>query len=85
MSWIDDHDDFGPDEYGDNEVFVLVFERVKTETKKAWLVVFEQDGLEAVEAGLPKSECVLNTQKSEIEVPSWLAYEKELEKYEKED
>jgi len=84
MPWKDDHDDFGPDEYGDNDVFVLAFERVKAETKKAWFVIFESDGLEIVEAWLPKSECVLNTQKSEIEVPSWLVYEKELEKYEKE-
>jgi hypothetical protein len=85
MSWIDDHDDFGPDEYGDNDIFVLFFERVKTETQKAWLIIFESDGLDIVEAWLPKSECVLNSKKLEIEVPAWLVYEKELEKYEKED
>jgi len=85
MSYDPDYDDFDPDE-GADDGMVLSFERVKAETKKAWLVVFESDGLEIVEeAWLPKSECVLNTQKSEIEVPSWLVYEKELEKYEKED
>lgn len=87
MSDIEDHyPDFWleDDESGSTELLTLHFENVKAETKRAWLIDFgmKEDSLDDVEHWLPKSQCSLNRAKKQIQVPEWLAIEKEIESYE---
>lgn len=81
----EDFPDYG-DEYGErpgSEMLTLHFESVKAETRAAWLIVFGMDDdLNDVEHWLPKSQCSINRAANEIEVPEWLAEEKEIESYE---
>lgn len=77
-----DYDDYEGE--GGWELITLHFHAVKSETKAAWLIDFgmKEDSLDDVEHWLPKSQCSLNREKKLIQVPEWLAIEKEIETYE---
>jgi hypothetical protein len=79
MSYLDDHEYDFWDVDGDDVALVLRYDRIKRETKNAWLVEFGE-GLEAEEVWFPKSQCSLMGGK-EIEVPEWLVLENELEDF----
>jgi len=52
---------------------VLPFDDILKETDSAWLLDFGY-----IEVWLPKSQCEMDEDENTIEVPEWLAIEKEL-------
>jgi hypothetical protein len=58
-----------------NEILHFAYDTVEHETDKAWLVKLA----DSEKAWFPKSQCILNEGDSIIEVPRWLAEEKEIE------
>lgn len=80
MSQYDEDGDRFYDE-DDQDMVYLKFRLVKQETKSAWLVEFGE-GLDAEQAWLPKSQCVMIDTET-IEVPEWLVIEKDLDLFEK--
>ena len=61
----------------DQERIVLTYDFIEHETKSAYLIVFGE-----TEVWLPKSLSILDTKNVTIEVPLWLAEDKEIEMYE---
>lgn len=83
--WSDSYPDDNYDEQ-DIDFLALGFTRVIRESKLAWLVEFEIcANLESVDAWLPKSECHIDLKENTIHVPAWMAHEKGLEHYHRED
>lgn len=62
-------------------MITLTYERIITETPDAWLIEFELDGLDSVQAWLPKSQCEIDKPCDLIDVPEWLVAQEELDKY----
>ena len=58
----------------DDEGERIEYEKIITETKKAWLLKIERD----VEVWLPKTECEIDTTDNTILVPLWIISEKGL-------
>ena len=79
MSFFDDETYNWEDLDGDSTQ-TLKYERIKHETKSAWLIEFEMIDLESVEEWMPKSQCAL-LGNNRIEVQQWLIDEKGLEGY----
>jgi len=63
--------------YDNQERIILVYDFIEHETESAYLVVFEE-----AEVWIPKSLSILDTKNETIEVPLWLAEDKEIEIYE---
>lgn len=62
----------------DQEKIILTYDFVEHETKDAYLLSFGDEP----NVWVPKSLSVLNAKNETIEVPLWLAIEKEIEMYE---
>jgi hypothetical protein len=56
------------------ELLHFTYDLIEHETNKAWLIRLSKDKI-----WFPKSQCILNEDKSVIEVPRWMAEEKEIE------
>lgn len=59
-----------------NEVHTLTFVAIKAESDKAWNIQFKKHT-----EWLPKSQCRIDKQYKEIEVPEWLVEQKDLWDY----
>ena len=62
----------------DQERIILTYDFVEHETKDAYLLSFDDEP----NVWIPKSLSILNSKDETIEIPLWLAIEKEIEIYE---
>jgi hypothetical protein len=70
-----------PDDFQvSDESYELPYIRIERETKKAWMVLFEEEPpVYRLFCWLPKSECSISKSSKIISVPYWLIKENDLE------
>ena len=61
----------------DQEQIILLYDSVEDISKNEYLVVFSK-----MKVRLPKSISVLDTMRDTVEIPLWLAVDREIEMYE---
>ena len=61
----------------DEEMIILLYDSVEDIDKNEYLVVFSK-----IKVRLPKSITILDTMRDTVEIPLWLAVDKEIEIYE---
>ena len=61
----------------DEEMIILLYDSVEDIGKNEYLVVFNK-----MKVRLPKSIAILDTTRNTVEIPLWLAIDREIEMYE---